>query len=136
MDQSESLTRVNRSPPTCPFCFNMPKLDDTGQRLSLDLHGMRVDDAMRMVRRTVQMAHQRGRAQVDVITGASTTRTDPHADTIKNRLTTLLQSGQMDHWIAYHRWSADGGQCQLVLPITRLTQRGGKRITLRDVYRR
>ncbi|MEM1094282.1 MAG: Smr/MutS family protein [Bacteroidota bacterium] len=114
----------------------MPKLDDTGQRISLDLHGMRVDDAIRLVRRTVQMAHQRGRAQVDVITGASTTRNDPQADTIKTRLTTLLQSGQLDYWIAHHRWSVDGGHCQLVLPITQLSPRGGKRITLRDVYRR
>ncbi|GAB5521574.1 MAG: hypothetical protein RhofKO_38250 [Rhodothermales bacterium] len=113
----------------------MPKLNDTGQRLDLDLHGMRIDDAIRLVRRTVQIAHQQGRAQVDVVTGASTTRNDPHADTIKTRLDALLRSGQLDHWIAHHRWSVDGGRCQLVLPITRLTQ-PGKRIMLRDVYRR
>lgn len=64
----------------------MPRLDDDGQTVTLDLHGATVDEALRLAERTVQRAAARGRAQVRLIHGHSTSRRDYANRTIKHAL--------------------------------------------------
>ncbi len=48
-----------------------PTLLDDGRRITLDLHGATVDEAERLIRRTARLAAERGRSQLTVVHGTS-----------------------------------------------------------------
>ena len=70
-----------------------PRPTDDGSTVTLDLHGTRVDEAVRMAARLVEIARARGRMGVRLIHGTSTS--DPRARnrTIKHALHDLLDEG-------------------------------------------
>lgn len=70
-----------------------PQLTDDGQCVVLDLHGTRVEEARQLTLCVVAEAARRGRSQVRVIHGSSTT--DPYSNrkTIKQMLHEMLKTG-------------------------------------------
>ncbi len=56
-----------------------PRLTDDGRCVVLDLHGVRVAEARALVLRVVAEAARRGRAQVRLIHGSSTTPSPEYA---------------------------------------------------------
>lgn len=105
-----------------------PKLDDDGTAVTLDLHGATVDEAVDLSLRTVRLAADRGRMQVTLIHGTSTTRQGAYR-TIKRALYDLLDDGAFRPH-ATEGWRADG---HLVLALGVSTTSDTTPITLRDV---
>jgi hypothetical protein len=68
----------------------MPRLSDDGSIVTLDLHGARVEEALTLVRRTVDTARARGRSAVRVVHGTSTSDSLARNRTIKHALLDLL----------------------------------------------
>jgi len=73
----------------------VPRLDDDGHAVTLDLHGARVDDAERLVRAVVREAARRGRTVLRVVHGHSTTDPAGGSRTIKTMLLGLLDGGAL-----------------------------------------
>lgn len=71
----------------------MPKVDDDGSMVTVDLHGLTVDEAIDVTYQTVRLAQDRGRASVKLIHGWSTTK--PGRRTIKTALHDLLDEGML-----------------------------------------
>ena len=71
----------------------MPQLDDDGSTVTLDLHGATVDEAVDLTFSTLRLAEDRGRYQVKIIHGSSTTA--PSRRTIKSELRSLLDDGPL-----------------------------------------
>jgi DNA-nicking Smr family endonuclease len=71
------------------------RLTDDGRTVTLDLHGVRVDEALALVRRTAALAARRGRTSLRVVHGASTS--DPLARnlTIRHALHDALDGGAL-----------------------------------------
>lgn len=63
-----------------------PTIFDDGRTVELDLHGARVDEALRLTRRLIDEAYKRGRSMVRLIHGRSTSDADAFANTIKHAL--------------------------------------------------
>lgn len=72
-----------------------PQIQDDGRHVTLDLHGATVDDALRLARRAVAEAHARGRAQLRLVHGTSTSVRDAYARTIKHALHDALDDGDL-----------------------------------------
>lgn len=68
-----------------------PQLEDDGSKVTLDLHGLSVDEAIDLVYSTLRLAEDRGRNRLKVIHGSSTTQTGRR--TIKSELHNLLDQG-------------------------------------------
>lgn len=83
-----------------------------------------------MVRRCLEEGHRRGRFQLEVITGHSTT-TAVDATSIKNALTTALEKGDLGKWVTGWFWSSDGGRCVIAQPFVGHTR--PERIRLQDI---
>ncbi|MEM1043894.1 MAG: Smr/MutS family protein [Bacteroidota bacterium] len=73
----------------------MPRLDDNGTTVTLDLHGATVDDALGLVLRTAALAARRGRATLRVVHGSSTSDALARNHTIKHALHDLLDDGDL-----------------------------------------
>jgi hypothetical protein len=71
-----------------------PQLDDDGRIVTLDLHGLSVDEAVDVTYSTLRLAEDRGRNRLKVIHGSSTTQS-PHSRTIKTALHDLLDRGSL-----------------------------------------
>jgi hypothetical protein len=71
----------------------MPTLDDDGSTVTLDLHGATVDDALDLMWATLRLAEDRGRFQLKIIHGSSTTA--PGRRTIKSEVRSLLDGGPL-----------------------------------------
>ena len=71
------------------------RLDDDGATLTLDLHGLPVDEAVRVARRTVRLAASRGRATERLVHGASTSSSLYRNRTIKHALHDALAHGDL-----------------------------------------
>lgn len=71
-----------------------PNLTDDGNAVVLDLHGATVDEAVDLTYRTLRLAEERGRAQLKLVHGSSTTRAG-HTRTIKSALYDLLDRGDL-----------------------------------------
>lgn len=71
-----------------------PQIDDDGSVVTLDLHGATVDEAVDLTYRTLRLAENRGRSQLKLIHGSSTTDSG-HARTIKSALHDLLDRGAL-----------------------------------------
>ncbi|PEN12907.1 hypothetical protein CRI94_12960 [Longibacter salinarum] len=70
-----------------------PKIKDDGSMVTLDLHGLRVDDAIEVTYDTLRLAQDRGRASLKVIHGSSTSGAGRR--TIKSALYRLLDRGML-----------------------------------------
>ena len=81
----------------------MPRLDDDGQTVTLDLHGARVDEALGLARDVVSAAAGAGRRTVRVIHGHSTTASG--ARTIKSALHDEIERGAFDVHVASELFS-------------------------------
>ena len=92
------------------------RFDDDGTDVTLDVHGLSVDEALGLVDRTLQEAHRRGRARVVVIHGSSSADVGGRR-TIKTELERQLADGAYATWVSGPRWSGDGGQCTLWLQL-------------------
>lgn len=107
-----------------------PQLQDDGSAVTLDLHGATVDEAVAMSLRTVRLAAERGRMQVTLIHGASTTRgAPPYRRTIKRALYEVLDEDGFRPY-ATEGWRADG---HLVLSLDITTAVDSTPIRLADV---
>lgn len=71
----------------------MPRLDDDGSMVTLDLHGASVEEAINMTYAVLRLAEDRGRRQIKLIHGSSTTA--PGRRTIKSELRSLLDNGPL-----------------------------------------
>ncbi len=76
-----------------------PRLDDDGQSVTLDLHGARVDEAVRLAGAVVVEAARHGRTTVRLIHGGSTTGTLGVDRTIKTELHRALEAGDFDQHV-------------------------------------
>ena len=79
--------------------MSLPRLQDDGHTVTLDLHGVRVDEAERFILRTAALAAGRGRHRLTVIHGASTSSELYRNRTIRHRLYDLLDAGDLDAWV-------------------------------------
>jgi DNA-nicking Smr family endonuclease len=71
-----------------------PQLDDDGSKVTLDLHGLSVDEAIDLTYSTLRLAENRGRNRLKVIHGSSNTQAGQRR-TIKNALHALLDQGNL-----------------------------------------
>ncbi len=76
-----------------------PILHDDGQSVTLDLHGARVDEALRLTDALVAEAARRGRSTVRIIHGHSTTGPLGDDRTIKTALYRALDDGDFDRYV-------------------------------------
>lgn len=105
-----------------------PRLDDDGQSVSLDLHGVRVADALDFAVSVVVQAARHGRHTVRLIHGTSTA--DLGVDrTIKGALHDALDSGVFDR----HVTSSFRGEGMLTLGIAPAPSPRRDRIRLADL---
>ncbi|HET6567400.1 MAG TPA: Smr/MutS family protein [Rhodothermales bacterium] len=91
-----------------------PSLHDDGSTVTLDLHGLRVDEALHVTQALVREAARRGRSTVRLIHGASTSSTLYRNRTIKHELESLLDTGAMKSFVT-SVWKAEG---HLLLSLT------------------
>lgn len=85
-----NLATLPRCCPAMPY----PSLDDDGQSVTLDLHGATVDEAMRLSEALVREACRRGRSQVRLIHGSSTSSAAFRNRTIKHALEEAVARGR------------------------------------------
>ncbi len=76
-----------------------PRLDDDGQSVTLDLHGVRVDEAVDLAAALVVEAARRGRSTVRLIHGTSTDDLGVER-TIKSALTQTIREGGYDRHVS------------------------------------
>mgnify|MGYP006272482077 CR=1 FL=1 len=105
-----------------------PNLTDDGTTVTLDLHGLTVDEALDVTYATLRLAQSRGRAQMKVIHGQSTS--GRHRRTIKQALHALLDRGALGSNGA--NVMRRPGHFILALDLTGTTN--ARRIRLRDVW--
>ena len=79
----------------------MIRLDDDGTTVTLDLHGLTIDEALAVTRRTLDLAEARGRATLKVIHGHSTTGMTGQK-TIKTALYDALDQGFLQGYQSNH----------------------------------
>lgn len=103
------------------------RLNDDGNAVTLDLHGVTVDDAERLIQRTARIAASRGRGRLTVIHGASTSDIRYRNRTIRHALYDLLDSGALEDVTSDFR---NEGSCLLGLAAGPSDSR---RITLADI---
>ena len=120
-------------PLTLPLVGRMPGpvIHDDGSRVTVDLHGYRVHDAMRVVARVLQICKSYGRSSVRIIHGTSTSGKALGNKTIKEALYDALDRGDYSGTVTTN-WREDGS-ILLALPI--LDRRNPKRITASDLER-
>lgn len=71
-----------------------PQLEDDGSKVTLDLHGLSVDEALDLTYSTLRLAEDRGRNRLKVIHGSSTTQGGQRR-TIKSALHDRLDQGHL-----------------------------------------
>ena len=86
-----------------PTAAAVPRLDDDGLTVTLDLHGARVDEALGLARDVVAAAAEAGRRTVRLIHGHSTTGSG--ARTIKSALRDEIDRGAFDAHVASELFS-------------------------------
>jgi len=72
----------------------VPSLVDDGRTVTIDLHGVPVEQAILMFERTLRLATQRGRSTVKAIHGSSTTSSADDR-TIRNELRRYLDDSRL-----------------------------------------
>lgn len=109
-----------------------PTLLDDGRRVTLDLHGTTVDDAERLIRRTVHLAARRGRHQLNIVHGASTSSQLYRNRTVRHALYDLLDTGALAPPVT-DAFRLEGS-CLLSLSATHAPD--PSRLSIRDVIER
>ncbi len=109
--------------------MSLPRLQDDGHTVTLDLHGVRVDEAERFIRRAAALAADRGRHRLTVIHGASTSSELYRNRTIRHRLYDLLDDGALDVWVT-SELRLDGSA---LLGLDTARPSDPRRLTLRDI---
>ena len=105
----------------------MPRLDDDGRQVTLDLHGARVAEAVRLAEAAVALSAGRGRHSVRLVHGSSTA--DRGAErTIKAALARALDDGAFPD--ATSSFQTDGA---LLLGLPPRPAPDSARLTLRDL---
>lgn len=108
-----------------------PSISDDGSSVTLDLHGATVDEAIDLTFETLRLAEDRGRAQLTIIHGSSTTGGAPDRRTIKRALHDMLDNGSL----GAHATNVLRRQNELVLALDLAASTDSTRIRLRDVMR-
>lgn len=106
-----------------------PKLEDDGTTVTLDLHGLSVDEAIDLTYSTLRLAEDRGRNRLKAIHGSSTTH-GTQRRTIKRALHDLLDQGSLGS----HANSVLRSRDTLTLVLDLTTASDPARITLREVW--
>lgn len=105
-----------------------PQLEDDGSTVTLDLHGVSVEEAINLTYSTLRLAEDRGRNRLTVIHGSSTTQ-GPDDRTIKSALHDLLDRGDL----ALHATSVLRSKDTLTLVLDLTATSDPTPIHLRDV---
>lgn len=108
----------------------MPSLQDDGQAVTLDLHGATVDEAIRLAQATLREATGRGRTQVTLIHGTSTSDPRYRNRTIKHELYNLLESDRLAGAVT-NAWRGEG---RLILSLNVSANQDATPIRLVDVW--
>ena len=96
--------------------MSRPKdLRDDGSIVTVDVHGCTVQDALAIIRRSVQQAHRRGRSRLDVVHGFSTSDRFGYERSIKNEFRKRLDAGEYRAWVSGSYEDASGGRTSLAL---------------------
>lgn len=106
-----------------------PQLDDDGSTVTLDLHGLSVDEAIDLTYRTLRLVEDRGRNRLKVIHGSSTTQ-GTERRTIKSALHDLLDRGNL----ASHATTVIRSRDTLTLALDLTASSDPTPITLREVH--
>jgi hypothetical protein len=107
-----------------------PSIRDDGHEVTLDLHGVPVDEAERLIRCTVGLAAARGRGRLTVVHGASTSSRLYRNRTIRHALYDLLDAGALAGVTSDFRRE---GSCLLGLDAAPAPD--PRRLTLADIQR-
>lgn len=107
----------------------MPAIQDDGERVTLDLHGARVDEAVQLAHKVLRLATTYGRTSLKLIHGSSTTQADTGRETIKTALAAALNSGV---------WRIDASKVfrstdYMILSLPLGNPRNGRRISMLDL---
>lgn len=73
--------------------MGIPRIQDNGRSVTIDLHGLRVEEAVRWTERVLNEARRRGRSTARVIHGSSTSSPFQSRRTIKQALYEWLENG-------------------------------------------
>ncbi len=105
------------------------RLTDDLSTVTLDLHGARIDAAVRAARKAASICAARGRHRLDLVHGASTTTpADAQRPTIKRALHAWADGGGPHGVTATMR-----GDSTLTLVFDLTARRDPRRLTLRDI---
>lgn len=104
-----------------------PHLDDDGTSVTLDLHGATVNEAVALTYRTLRLAEDRGRTQLKLIHGSSTSQGGGR--TIKRELHRLLDEGDL----GVHATNVVRSRNHVVLSLDLTATTDPRRIGLNDV---
>ena len=107
----------------------MPRLDDDGSRITLDLHGVDVDRAVEMAGAAIIEAARHGRTSLRIVHGASTAERG-HERTIRGELRDAVQHGDFDRHVTTHLFD-DGSMLLGLAPSPRPAD---GRVRLGDVW--
>ena len=105
-----------------------PSVRDDGQRVSLDLHGATIRNAIILLRRTLMVSAARGRSTVRVIHGYSTSVNPRVRTSIRDELNRLLDEGSLSEVQNYFR--LDGAT---ILSLRLCNDVDRRPITIRDI---
>lgn len=108
----------------------MPSVRDDGTSVTLDLHGATVDEAIDFTFRILYLAEERGRRQVKLIHGSSTSRGSSDRRTIKRTLYDLLENGSLGS----HATTSWRSRDFIVLALDVTVPSDPTRIQARDVF--
>lgn len=106
-------------------------VQDDGSTVVIDLHGLVVDEALRLAQGALREATRRGRQTVKLIHGSSTSSTLYRNRTIKHELETWLKDGALQRVITGH-WAGEG---YLLLSLPLQSHRDPERIRQADLLR-
>lgn len=106
-----------------------PQLNDDGSTVTLDLHGLSVDEALDLTYSTLRLAEDRGRNRLMLIHGSSTT-TAGQRRTIKSALHDLLDQGDLSS----HATSVVRSRDTLTLVLDLTAPSDPSPIELRDIW--
>ena len=125
-------SHLDHQPTTTVRVRTSPRhFDDDGSVITVDLHGCSVDDALYIIRRSIQEAYHRGRTKVDVIHGGSTSTGTNRDRSIKNELQKAIDRGMLSQWTSGHASDPSGGRTAVWIKLG--MNRNPARIRLRDV---
>lgn len=115
---------ASRAPPLAP----VPRLDDDGYAVTLDLHGARVAEALDLAEDVITAAARAGRSTVRVVHGHSTS--DGDRQTIKTELLAEIDRGTF----APHVASALRAEGHVLLGLGASAHRSPTRLRLADFW--